>query len=219
MKKTQEENEAVQVLGREITAILPKKEVIITDDKSMAKAVEVLSTINKYADNVKAEKEKITKPASLVLKNAREMFAPLEERLANAIGLIRGAMSSYQTQLKREADRKAEDIGSRIKPGKGNLSFDKGIEKIDAIEKPIAKVETASGAVKFRTDIKVNITEIAAMNEAQLLSLQNQILIFAQEGLVVWNESAVRALIKEKKSNDLLPGVTFEEVQTVINSR
>ena len=64
----------------------------------LKEAVVVLSEMNKYADSVKEKKELITKPLNLALKNARAMFAPLEEIYESAIYMLRGKMTKYQTE-------------------------------------------------------------------------------------------------------------------------
>lgn len=172
----------------------------ITNDKDLSKAVEILSNLNKMGDAIKEKKELITKPLNLALKNAREMFKPLENPYEDAIEILREKMSKYQTfKVQKEAEDKAK-VAARIGEGKGKLKLETAIEKIEEIGVTEKNVSTEAGAVNFRTVKKFEVMDIT---------------MIPHEYLEV-NESLVTKLMKEGKE---LPGIRYYEEQVPVNYR
>jgi hypothetical protein len=174
--------------------------VTIKNPDNMKSATEVLSRLNQISDKVKKSKESRTKPLNETLKWVRSLFAPMEERLDSAIESIRSEMSRYQTEQKRIADAEAAKIALRIGEGKGKLSVETAIKKMENIEKPEQKVEADSGSVKFVTVKKFSIENISKIPYEFLLP----------------NEVMIRKAMLEGKE---LPGVKYWEEQSVRNSR
>lgn len=148
-----------------------KFEIKSADD--LKEAVTVLSEMNKYADSVKEKKELLTKPLNLALKNARAMFAPLEDIYESAISMLRGKMTKYQTE--QVAIKKAEEQKLADRVTKGTLKMETAMKKMDAIVPVEKEVATDSGLVQFRevkrfevVDIKVLPIEYHMANETMI---------------------------------------------------
>lgn len=172
----------------------------ITNDKDLTKAVEILSNLNKMGDAIKEKKELITKPLNLALKNAREMFKPLENPYEEAIDILREKMSAYQTaKVKKENDAKAK-IAARVGEGKGKLKIETAVEKIEEIGTADKNVSTEAGAVNFRTVKKFEVMDITMVPHEYLLP----------------NESLITKVMKEGKE---LPGIRYYEEQVPVNFR
>ncbi len=172
----------------------------IVTDKDLSQAVEILSNLNKMGDAITEKKETITKPLNLALKNARELFKPLENPYQEAIEILREKMSKYQTmKVAREAEDKAK-VAARIGEGKGKLKLETAIEKIEEIGVTEKNISTEAGAVNFRTVRKFKIGDILKVPFAYL-----QV-----------NEALVTKLMKEGKE---VPGIMYYEEQVPVNYR
>lgn len=197
------------IIEKEIHPIVAKAETqTIKSASDMQKAVELLSTVNKQLDKIVAEKEKVTKPLNEALKAERGRWKPFETILESAISTLRSRISAYQTEQTRLAAIEAEKVASRIKPGKGNLSVEKGIEKLGEINTPTKAVATSSGSVKFREDKKLKITD--------LKKLQGYAVRTQDWSFFDLNESE---LLKQLKEGKTIPGAEIEIIQTPVNSR
>lgn len=169
MQNTQDKE--VKVLEKEITPFVKKAEgLVISDAKGMKSATEILSQMNKYADQVKEKKESVTKPLNAALKAARALFAPLEDKLESGISEIRSAMSSYQTEQKRIAKEEEDKIAARVGEGKGKLKVETAVKKMSEIDKPEDSVSSDSGMVKFKTVKKFKVMDVTILPHEYILA-------------------------------------------------
>lgn len=124
--------------------------IVISSSEDMKSAVSMLSQMNTYGDTVKAKKELLTKPLNEALKNARAMFKPIEDIYEGAIASLRSKMTLYQTlQVKLRKDEEMR-IASRIGAGRGKLTIETAVKKIENIEEVVKEVATDAGLVQFR---------------------------------------------------------------------
>ncbi len=166
----------------------------------MSKAVVILSKLNQFNDQIKEEKEKVTKPLNEALKAERGRWKPLEAMYEDAIEGLRGKMSAYQTAVEKERREKEMAIASRIKEGRGNLSLETAVKKIDSLEKVEKEVATDAGLVQFR--------------EVQKLKIMDEMLI-PREYLVIDEKRVLEAL----KAGREVAGAVVETVQVPVNYR
>ena len=176
------------------------KNLTITSKEDMVKATTVLSNINKYVDSVKEQKETLTKPINVALKNIRSIFKPLEESYEEAIASIRLKMTSYQTKAIEDARAQENAITARVAPGKGNLSIDTAVKKISSIERPDKETSTDAGLVQFVETKRFEVIDLSS------LPLQYHLP----------NEVEIRKAMKEGKE---LPGVRYWTEQVPRNFR
>lgn len=195
------DNKELVPLKKKVDTLAQKVEKFeIKSAEDMKEATIVLSTMNQYADIVKEKKESLTKPINEGLRNIRAMFKPLEESYEGAITLLRSKMTVYQTaEVKRK--REEEDaIAARVKPGKGNLSVDTALKKIQEVAPVQKEVATEQGLVQFREVRKFEVVDITKLTPEYLLP----------------NETAIRTAMKSGKE---LAGVRYWTEQVPSNYR
>lgn len=143
------------VLKKEVTPIVNKAlEVKVRVKGDMLIATDYLSKLNKVADKIEEEKQKVLAPLNLARKAELNRWKPIEEMYEEAIDHLREEIGEFQTaEIKRQKDEEAK-IASRIGEGKGKIRLDTAIKKMDEVEKVDTKVSTDSGSVKFR-EVKV----------------------------------------------------------------
>lgn len=200
MAKQAEDKQLIQV-EKSYAPIVEKAESLkIVDEKSMEEAVELLSKANKGLDLITEEKEKVTKPLNEALKAERARWKPMETVLESAVSILRKGISAYQTEAKRKADLETAKLAERVGEGKGKLKAETAIRKMGEIEGPQAKVATASGSLKFRTEKKFEVVDMSKLPIEYLLP----------------DEPAIRKAMKEGTE---LPGVRYYTEEVPINSR
>lgn len=172
----------------------------IVSAETMKEGVQYLSQLNQFLDKLTEEKEKLTKPLNEALKEVRSRYKPTELLLEGAISHLRSDMSLYQTEQLKIQKIEEEKIANRIGEGKGKLKVETAIEKINNLDTPASHVSTDAGAVKFRTDKKLKITDET---------------LIPREYLIIDEKKLFSSL----KLGNTIPGAEIEEVQTPINSR
>jgi len=174
--------------------------VTIKGDSDMRYAVENLSSLNRYLDEVTSQREAITKPLTAALKSARALFKPIEERLGGAIGSVRAEMSRYQTLEVVRVENEASKIAKRVGEGRGKIGIETAVRKIGEIDGVASSVIGDNGMVKFRSVRKFEILEVDKV---------------PREYMVV-DEIAVR---KAMLAGIKIAGVRYFEEQVVNNFR
>ena len=172
----------------------------IEGDDDMKDATTFLSVLNKFSDKITGEKERVTKPLNQALKVERERWKPLETKLDEAISLTRRAMTSYQTAAVKKQKEEENNIAKRVGEGRGKLSMETAVKRMDAIETPETTVATDAGAVQFRTVQKFEIMDITLVPHDFLLP----------------NEVKMRETMK---AGIPIPGVRYYEEQVPYNTR
>lgn len=172
----------------------------ITSPEQMEEAVALLSELNKANDRIDEEKQKVLRPLLDATNAERARWKPAETHLAAGIAFLRRLITDHQTAKRAEEAAQAAAIAARIAPGKGNLSLETGVAKIDAIEKAPEKVATASGAVSFRTVPKWRV-----IDESKIPG-----------EFMVPNEALINA---EMKAGNSIPGIEYYTEEQVINKR
>lgn len=157
-------NKEVAILEKEVTpTVNDALTIVIENGKDMMSATEILSTLNKYGDIVKEKKEAITKPLNASLKAVRDMFRPLEEKIAEPIAHVRGEMSRYQMEEMERVRKEEQKLVNRIGDGKGKLQFETAGRKMEEIERPDAVVEGKTGSIKFREDQDFEVMDMTLL--------------------------------------------------------
>ncbi len=194
-------DKSVTVIKREIAPLVQEANMLkIETPKDMVTASSTLSQMNKIADRINEEKEKVTVPLNAALKAERARWKPVEEMYDKAITSLRAKMSAYQTEQKRIADEEAKKIEARIGEGKGKLKLETAVSKIEAIEKPENDVVTEEGIVKFKTTPCFEVVDMKALPMQYHLP----------------DEQTIRRLMNDGKE---LPGVRYWNEERPINYR
>ncbi len=201
MKKQNQTTELT--IQKEITPIVEQSlSLVITDINSLKSATSLLSQLNQYNDRITEEKERVTKPLNEALKAERSRWKPLETLYKDAIDSLRAKMSTYQTNLTRATTEAKTAIVSRIAPGKGNLSLDTAIKKIEAITTPEKETATEEGLVQFREKQVLKVTDLAKIREYTKYWILDE-----------------QTLLKDLKEGKIVPGAETELIQIPVNYR
>lgn len=144
-------------LKAQVTKVVESAQAItIKTADDMVIAVDILGKVKEIGKKITAQKETITKPLSEALKNARNLFRPLEDQWEEAENVIKQKMVKYQTLQETKAETKIENIEKKIEEGK--MSFEEGVAKMENLE-PERKVQTESFGLTFRETRTMEITD------------------------------------------------------------
>lgn len=135
----------------------------INDEKDMTLAVEMLSEINKIADKVEDEKDKVMKPLNAAIKAERARWKPIETIIENGKQLLRRAMTVYQTEQTRLTQEREAKIVNRIGEGKGKIGVETAVKQIENIEKAPTSIATQAGSVKFKPVKKFEVMDMTML--------------------------------------------------------
>lgn len=188
-------------LQKEISPLVRRaSNILVNDSVSLMASVELLSLCNVNLDKAKTEKETITKPARAIIKRENERWAPIIDPLENAIVILRTKQSEYQTHAARVAREQEDKIIARVAPGKGNLSTETAIKKMEDIVRPQTEIKAQAGTVAFR-DHKV--LKIITLSDIPMEYFD-------------LNESKV---LNALKAGINVPGTALETVKIAVNKR
>ena len=155
-------------------------EIKVPDD--LVKATDILSKIKIVGKMITNKKEGITKPLNMALRNARELFAPIEEQWYGAEKIVKMKMVVFNNAERAKAEKKAETIEKKVESGK--MTPEKAIEKLDTIT-PTKKVEAKSGSIQFRTIKEVIIEDETKLTREYLMPDMLKIKADALRGIKV----------------------------------
>ncbi len=172
----------------------------IATPEDMVAATAFLSTLNKFNDKITGEKEKVTKPLNAALSAERARWKPLETKLGAAIDLVRRAMTTYQTAAVAAQKKQEDSIVNRVGEGRGKITAETAVRKLEDVVVPDGTVATDAGAVQFRSVKKFEVMDVTMLPKEYLLP----------------NETMIREAMKQGKE---LPGVRYYEEQVPYNSR
>lgn len=191
----------IALLEKKINPLVTRAESHkIEDAEDMEVAAQMLSQMNQIGDAIEKEKQKVLAPLNQARKAELARWKPVETMYENGIQLLRQSMSEYQTESTRLSLAEAARIASRVGEGKGKLKAETAMAKIDEIEKPASIVTTDSGAVKFRTQLKIRVTNQEIIPREYLLPDMDKILA-------------------DLKTGTAIPGCEIEEIQIPVNYR
>ena len=193
MKKQIKQEETAIILPDEANTV-----ITIKTPEDMPRAVSILSTLNKYLDKLIEDREKITRPINLALKEIRSKYKPFETKLENKIAEIRQEMTQFQTRQIAIQAKKEQDLADKVVSGQ--ISIEKAAEKISKMPEVITNTETPEGSIKFKGVKKFEVTSL------QDLPLEYHLA----------NEVKIRA---EMTAGKELPGVRYYVEQVPYNSR
>lgn len=141
--------------------------LVINTPDDMLKAVEMLSNINKSADAIREEKEKITKPLNEVLKTERARWSPVENICSNVVLTIRSKMMEYQKRIDEQVKITQEKIMARVE--KGTMKVETAVSKMEKLPDAKASVTTTAGMVQWVEQKKMVIFDTTLIPRPYLL--------------------------------------------------
>lgn len=131
---------------------------IATADEN-AQAMEFKAKIKAALKSVTTKKEEATKPLNATLKAIRGWFAPIEDTLEKADGIMAKKLLTYKQKVEAEARAKEASIAKRVE--KGTMRLDTAEKKLEEVgqTKVATTTATAAGNVQFRKIKKVRVVE------------------------------------------------------------
>ena len=143
------------------TSALEKKinSITIQDKDNYVDAITLLNRINEMGNLIKLKKELITKPLNQSLKNARELFKPLEDQFLNAEKIIKKKILDYSQSVNKIAQEKEEKIAERME--KGIIKLETAEKKINEVDRINKTTQGSYGKVTIRQTRKVRIVNLS----------------------------------------------------------
>lgn len=196
MKKSKE----LEII-KEIQPLANKAENLeIIDSASLKEVTSLLSRLNKLNDAVDEERSKVLKPLLEATKQERLRWKPAEQYYQTAIEAIRSKMTIYQTQAIKAKQEAEHSIVSRIAPGKGNLSLDTAVKRIESLPTIEKVISTDEGSVTFVETKILKVTDLSIIPEEY------------------WHINE-KELLADLKKGMTIPGVELDTIQTLRNTR
>lgn len=186
IKKTNLEDKRIAVIQTEISPVVTKaKAIVVKDEKSMQAASLMLSELNKKADMIEEEKQKVLKPLNEARTAEINRWKPVLSTLDAATTYLRSTIGAFQTAEVKRVRAEELKIANRVGEGKGKLKVETAVKQIENIEVPEDRVSTDAGLVKFREDKIVKITNPDLIPRRFLVVDEKAILEALKAGLVV----------------------------------
>lgn len=168
--------------------------VVISTQEDYTSAIDLVSKLKETGSKIKNTKESITKPLNEALRNARELFAPIEEQFTKAEAIIKGKLLDYKRKKDAETQVEESKIAARVE--KGTLKLETAEKKLDNIERVENTTRGNIGEVQVRKIRKVRIVDAAILPRTYLIP----------------NEVAIR---KDALSGVVIPGVEVYEEEVI----
>lgn len=158
-------------------------ELIIDSDAKMFEATDLLKKIKVVGKMITDKKELITKPLNQALKEARDMFRPIEDSCSESEALVKRKMIAYQNE--QEKIRREELAKIEKKVEKGTMKVETAIKKIENVQEVQTSVQSSIGAASTRILKKVRITDESLIPREYLVPDMKKIEMVAKAGVAI----------------------------------
>jgi len=167
-KPMDQNNKELVVLKRQVSTLENQAQAVtIGTQDEYAAAADLVAKLKETGSQIKAKKESLTKPANEILKNARDLFRPIEEQFANAEAIIKTKLLGYKRKVDEEARIAEAKIAKQAESG--HIKIETAERKMDAIERVDTTTRGKIGEVQIRKIKKVRITDEAALPREYLI--------------------------------------------------
>lgn len=172
----------------------------IIDSTSMIEATQILSRLNKLNDDIELESNKVLIPLKEAQKAEKARWAPAIQYYKAGIEQIRLKMKTYQTNLVNTQKLQEQSIVAKIAPGKGHLSLDTAIKKIEELPDIDKTTSTDEGSVTFVETKTLKVIDLSLIPD------------------MYWQINE-KELLNDLKAGQIIPGAEIEIIQTPRNIR
>ena len=135
-------------------ALQLSEEIIIKDESTLSQAIDFLKKIKETGKTIKEKKELITKPLNEGLKNARDMFRPIEDNYLMAEKNVKAKILEWNDKQEEIRKEKEKKLAERV--DKGTMKMETAVKKIEAM--PEVSNEGKTGKISTRIVKKVIIS-------------------------------------------------------------
>lgn len=139
MKNEKTITQALQVAEKKVNELAELSRFKVNSQPTFEKAAQILKSIKEYKEAVQEQKDKIIKPLNEALKNTREMFAPLEEKILVVEKFMKSEALNYNNKLIEEQKKREAEAQSKIEAGE---SFEKATKSVARVEQKVASIPT-----------------------------------------------------------------------------
>lgn len=174
--------------------------LIIHTTTDLKEATSILSRLNKLNDDIELESNKVLIPLKEAEKAEKARWKLPKQYYTEAIASIRLKMAEYQTNLVNQQKAEEQAIVGRIAPGKGHISLETAIKKMEALSKIDKTTSTEEGSVTFVETKKLKVLDISVIPE------------------LYWHINE-ELLLEDLKAGVIIPGVEIEIIQSPRNIR
>ena len=149
----------------ETSIIIPPeaKSIIIKTNEDLSRATIILTNLNKMHDKLVEDREKMTAPINLALKEIRAKYKPMEEGLNASIEHIRTQMSAFRTRQDALQQKIADKVSS------GAISIEKAVMKLSVINQEVAGLKFREMQVLKIINSKIIPREYLVPDEKRIL--------------------------------------------------
>lgn len=157
-----ENKELALLKGRVSRLETQANSVTIETAEDYAKMPDLLSKLKEEGSKIRTTKEGITKPLNEALKNARDLFRPIEEQFEKAESIIKSKILGYSRKVNDEARAREAKIAADLESGKIK-KIETAERKIEAIERVEQTTRGSVGQIQVRKMKKVRIIDEAKL--------------------------------------------------------
>lgn len=122
----------------------------VRSNADLVMAKNTLIELTQIGKNIKAQKEKVSKPLQLALKANRAFFNPLVERVTEAKDILKEKMLDYSDKIDAKKEEKETEVTKKVEDGELSIA---------QASKKLAKIEERASAVPVRVLRKVEVID------------------------------------------------------------
>lgn len=190
------ENKDFQEIEQSIKPVLKQAEnIVISSDEELIKAGSKLKEVKDFQRRITSVKQDITRPLNEGLRNARDLFRPVETKIVEAEASIKAAMLMYEKEKAQKAQIEKDKISKRV--DKGTMKFETAAKKMETIPQTPTTLKTRKGEVQFREVKAVEIFDVAKLSREYLIPDTVKIRKDALSGIKI---EGVRVVTKKQVS-------------------
>ena len=124
-------------------------------------ASDLLNRIATTSKSIKAERDKLEKPAKEIVAWSKKVFVPMEKECEEAETIIKKKMIDFDKKEEERKKKELEKISEKALTGK--IDIDKIPEKIKELESVNSYSGEEGGSIQFRELKKVSITDVSRL--------------------------------------------------------
>lgn len=172
------------VLKGQVTRLESQTQAVtISNAEEMTNAIDLVKRLKETGSAIKSKKESITKPLNEALKQARALFAPIEEQFESAERILKGKILAYESEVSKKAQEQEQKIADRVE--KGTLRIETAGKKMDEIERVDKTVQGERGEASFKVVRKVRIIDMALLPREYMIPDEVRIRKDALNGVII----------------------------------
>lgn len=164
-----------QIIDKELEVLKEKTQaarniadqILINNNNDLRKAVDFLGGVKTALKLVRNKKESITKPMNVALRNARALFAPMEDMLEESEEIVKGRMVSYEEEIARRAQEEKEQIEKELREKAAAQNTIEEVQaevakaevKIQELPKVQKNIDGNNASIQYRTVKTVEVVD------------------------------------------------------------